>query len=53
MYKEDLGLNNQQWLICLKTKPNQTKIILSVCQLTAQFKGISTFMGYLMSKPSL
>ena len=26
MYKEDLALNNQQWLVCHKTKPNQTKI---------------------------
>ena len=25
MYKEDLALNNQQWLICHKIKPNQTK----------------------------
>ena len=25
MYKEDRGLNNIQWLICNKTKPNQTK----------------------------
>ena len=24
MYKEDLALNNQQWLICHKTKLNQT-----------------------------
>ena len=23
MYKEDLGLNNQQWLICHKTQQNQ------------------------------
>ena len=23
MYKEDLALNNQQWLIRHKTKPNQ------------------------------
>ena len=23
MYKEDLALNNQQWLICHKTKPSQ------------------------------
>ena len=22
MYKEDLALNNLQWLICLKTQPN-------------------------------
>ena len=25
MYKEDLALNDLQWLICHKTKPNQTK----------------------------
>ena len=25
MYKEDLALNNLQWLIYDKTKPNQTK----------------------------
>ena len=24
MYKQNLALNNQQWLICHKTKPNQT-----------------------------
>ena len=23
MYKKDLTLNNLQWLICLKTEPNQ------------------------------
>ena len=25
MYKEDLALNNRQWLICHKTHPKQTK----------------------------
>ena len=25
MYKKDLVLNNIPWLICHKTKPNQTK----------------------------
>ena len=25
MYNEDLALNNLQWLICHKTKPNETK----------------------------
>ena len=25
MSKEDLALNNLQWLICLKTQPNPTK----------------------------
>ena len=28
MYKEDLALNNLQWLICHKTQPNQIKYIL-------------------------
>ena len=23
MYKKDLALNNPQWLICYKTKPNK------------------------------
>ena len=27
MYKEDLVLNNLQWLICHKTQPNQNKYI--------------------------
>ena len=31
MYKEDLALNNQQWLISHKTKPNQTKFIFHFC----------------------
>ena len=26
MYKEDLALNNLQWLICHKSQPNQTKV---------------------------
>ena len=30
MYKLDLALNNQQWLICHKTKPNQTYLILII-----------------------
>ena len=28
-YKKDLALNNLQWLICHKTKPNQTKLFSS------------------------
>ena len=32
MYKNDLALNNLQWLICHKTKPNQTIFITSVPQ---------------------
>ena len=27
MCKQDLALNNQQWLICHKTKSNQTKTL--------------------------
>ena len=33
MYKEDLVLNNRQWLICHKTKPNQTKPNIGVAVL--------------------
>ena len=29
MYKHDLVLNNQKWLICHKTKPNKLLRILS------------------------
>ena len=28
MYEPDLALNNQQWLICHKTKSNKTKFEL-------------------------
>ena len=28
MYKEDLALNNLQWLICHKTQPNLNKKVL-------------------------
>ena len=31
MNKPDLALNNLQWLICCKTKPNQTKPIQVCC----------------------
>ena len=31
MYKEDLVLNNQQWLICHKTQPNQIIYIQYIC----------------------
>ena len=30
MYKKDLTLNNLQWLICHKTKPNQTKVVIPI-----------------------
>ena len=30
MYKEDLALNNLQWLICQKTQPNQIIYILYI-----------------------
>ena len=38
MYKEDLALNNLQWLIC--HKPNQTKSNQSVCILYETFNNI-------------
>ena len=31
MYKEDLAVNNLQWLICHKTKPNQAIYIQYIC----------------------
>ena len=31
MYKEDLALNNLQWLISHKTKPNQILCIQCIC----------------------
>ena len=30
MYKVDLALNNHQWLICHKTKPNYINLIYYV-----------------------
>ena len=38
MYKEDLALNNFQWLICHKTKPNQAKL------------NKNTYLSYLLKK---
>ena len=38
MYKEDFVLNNLQWLIYHKTKPNQTKLkILDLIYVKAEF----------------
>ena len=31
MYKEDLALNNQQWLIFHKTQPKQILCIENIC----------------------
>ena len=31
MYKEDLALNNLQWLICYETQPNQILYIQYIC----------------------
>ena len=38
--KIDLALNNRQWLMCHKTKPNETSLLV-----------ISTFVGYFMPNP--
>ena len=44
MYNEELALNNQQWLICHKTKPNH----LTVCKkkVQAHFKMLFTKCVY-------
>ena len=34
MYKEDLALNNLQWLICHKTKPNKHSYMVSTISTT-------------------
>ena len=33
MYKTDLALSNLQWLICHKTKPNQTSQNMLIAQI--------------------
>ena len=49
MYKEDLALNNQQWLICHKTQPNQIRYIggndkIVVLKKTTQHLYFKTFI---------
>ena len=43
MYKEDLALDNQQWLICHKTQPHQTTkrwvVVLGMTLNCIQWKG--------------
>ena len=38
MYKEDLALNNLQWLICHKTKPKQTILKSFTLEINFQFR---------------
>ena len=38
MYKEDLALNNLQWLICHKTRPNQTNTTSIYSNSSASFQ---------------
>ena len=40
MYKQDLALNDIQWLICHKTQPNQTKPITRLNSMTLHFHTI-------------
>ena len=42
MYKEEFSLNNPQWLICHKTKPNQTKTVHVINVVFIRF-GIKSF----------
>ena len=48
MYKEDLALNNLQWLICHKTKPNQTKsyILIYMYKKDVVLNNIQYFICY-------
>ena len=41
MYKQDLAFNNQQWLICHKTKPNQSNLLIPISlSLTQLFRSL-------------
>ena len=40
MYKKDLASNNLQWLICHKTKPNQTTHLYRPLRLLSPLDGI-------------
>ena len=37
IYKNRFGINNLQWLMCHKTKPNQTNQILIICLHTVKW----------------
>ena len=43
----DLALNNLEWLICLKTKPNQTDKIPNIFSLMVKYFG---FIKYSLNK---
>ena len=42
MYEEDLELNNLQWLICQKTKLNQTNLLKDDLKIQFKIKELST-----------
>ena len=50
MYKLDLALNNLQWLICHKTRPNQTKPNLIVQWFTSLTEVLGLHMLRLMGE---
>ena len=48
MYKEDLALNNHQWLVCHKTKPNQKSFeVLKDLSLVLLMNKIFQIISYL------
>ena len=48
MYKEDLALNNLQWLICHKTEPNYTIVKFWLCDRVRFHGGLSLEKGLLI-----
>ena len=46
MYKKDLALNNQQWLICHKTNPNLSseKLFILVLTIPIESKHFETYL---------
>ena len=48
MYKEDLALNNLQWLICHKTKSNQTNLQYISLSFSFLYKCIIFFIDHFL-----
>ena len=46
MYKPDLALNNPQWFICHKTKPNPSISQVGLFQNCLVWFGLFGFMAY-------
>ncbi len=50
MYKEDLALNNLQWLICHKTQPNPTQSYISNIYMYKEDWALNNLQGLICHK---